>query len=155
MNARTLTAPGTTRLRNIILVLLLVYAIVIGFLVAGYANVSSCLADYAEKSAVSTNARATIASPARQLDVAERVLSESDRQANRAFSKALSKVLVTLDGTQAAQRAAYADLLAQDAKTAATLDTNEKSREAIRKARAQNEENRKLNPVPPPPSRDC
>lgn len=146
---------GTQRAVRVISLLMVLYLIIMGFLVFGYARVSSCLANYADKSAVSTNARANAAAQDRQLDLAERDLDESDRLANRAFSKSLSKVLVSFNESQAERKQAYLDLLAQDKVTAGTLDKNEKSREALRKARVENEEQRKLNPVPASPSQSC
>jgi multidrug efflux pump subunit AcrB len=155
MASRVWASLGTQRAVRVISLFMVIYLVAIGFLVVGYAKVSACLANYADKSAVSTNARADAATQDRQLDLAERDLDERDRIANRAFSKALSDVLVSFGGTDEGKRKAYADLLVQDKKTAAQLDADEKDREALRKSRQQNEEARKRNPVPPPPSQSC
>jgi Skp family chaperone for outer membrane proteins len=146
---------GTQRAVRVISLLMVLYLVVIGFLVFGYARVSSCLADYADRSAVSQTARAEAAAQDRQLDLAERDLDESDRLANREFAKALSAVLSSFNATKAEQKQAYFDLLEQDKKTSAQLDSNEKNREAIKRARVKNEAYRKSHPVPPPPSESC
>lgn len=147
---------GTQSAVRVISVLMLIYLLIIGFLVVGYSRVSSCLAIYADRSAISTNARAVVAAQDRQLDLAERDLDEQDRVANRAFNKALSAVLVSLSGTdQDQKRQAYAALLVQDKKTAAQLDADATSRATLRAARLRNEDERKQHPVPPPPSQSC
>lgn len=156
MSHRRLWASlGTQSAVRVISVMMLIYLLVIGFLVVGYSRVSSCLADYANKSAVSTNARANASAQDRTLDLQERQLDEADRKANRDFSKALSAVLNSFNESQAERKAAYVALLAQDKKTSIVLDQDQKSRAEIQAARAQNEEARKSNPIPPPPSESC
>lgn len=151
-------ALGTPKSVRVITVLMMVYAVVIGALVFGYAKVSGCLATYADRSATSQAVRAEAAAEDRKLNDAESVLADSDRQRYRQDKAAMSNLLVTLGRPGVAQEqkaAAYANLLKVDNETAKVLDANEAERREIRAERRQIEERRKLNPVPPPPSETC
>jgi hypothetical protein len=153
---RLWAALGTQRAVRIVTVLMLVYALVIGALVFGYAKVQSCVTNYSNVAAQSTKARADAAAEDRRLNDAEGRLDDSDRAVNRANSKALSAVVQSfVDGDRAVTQAKFQQLLATDKVSAKTLDDNEKARQLIRSERAQIENLRRMNPPPPPPSETC
>lgn len=152
---RAFSSLGTTRARNIILVMLLIYALLIGALMMLYVNIASCVSDYANKSAISTNARAQAAAEDRKLDQASVNLQESDRKANREFSRALSAVLRSFGESEASRKTAYQELLLVDEQTSKVLDDNADKRNVIRLQRLEIEKQRAANPPPPPPSETC
>jgi len=149
------TGGRTTLLGKVITAGMIVYLLVIGVMSFGVFQIGSCLNDYIEANANATNARSELARQDRELDLRDAVLTDRDRDANRAFAKALSKVLTSFDKPKSEQKTTYFELIAQDKKTAATLDADEREREQIRRQRAANEESRKANPPPPPPSQSC
>lgn len=109
-------------------------------------RLAECVADYAEKSAIATAARAELAAQDRQLD-------ESDRQATQANEDAWDRVLTEVAKQQPGQRnpavaTAFANLVKIRERSAAT-------RAANNRARDRNEETRRLNPIPAPPSELC
>lgn len=124
--------------------LMIVYALVIGLLVYGYADVSNCLASYADRSATSTNARAVLAGEDRALD-------ERDRQARDRAEVALDNALaalVAVPNNQQKTALAFANLVTVRKEVAAVrVETN--------RQRAENEAQRKKSPPPPPPSQTC
>lgn len=151
-------ALGTPKAVRIISVGMLIYLLIIGGLTYGYAEVSSCLARYADLSATSQAARADAAAQDRQLNDAEGLLSDGDRARYAADQKAMAEALGTLlDPTAArADRAAkLRELLDVNRETARVLAYNEQRREQIRNERARIERERLSNPVPPPPSETC
>lgn len=155
---RVWAALGTPSTVRVVTFLMLVYAVVIGALVFGYARVQSCLADYSNDAAVSTSARARAAADDRRLNDAEAAIADSDRVRYRANSKALSDLLVTLAQPAADKtdrEAAFANLLRVDAESSRVLDASEVKRQQIRRERAQIEAERAKNPPPPPPSEIC
>ncbi len=145
---------GTPTAQRIITIFMLIYLVAIGFLTYGYARVSNCLSDYANKSAVSTNLRAEAAAQDRGLNDAESRLNDSDRTASRANDTALSDLLV-LSASEAERTAAFQKLLKINQDSAITFTANQKAREDIRAKRADIEQQRKASPVPPPPSETC
>lgn len=150
-------ALGTPNAVRVVTVLMLVYALVIGALVFGYAKVQSCVTDYSNQAATSTKARAAAAADDRRLNDAESRLEDSDRTRLRANADALSDLLVTLakPATAAVKQAKFETLLKVNAESAKVLDANEASRQRIRMERAQVEAQRLRNPPPPPPSETC
>ncbi|MBF9135337.1 hypothetical protein I0C86_41540 [Plantactinospora sp. S1510] len=140
---RAWSALGTPTTVRIITAGMLVYAIMIGALVFGYARVSSCLASYADASAKSTAARADAAAE-------DRALAELDRQAAVRNEDALDETLQAMarGGSQAEVQKSFDRLLLVRAETA-------RIRTEANTTRADIEERRRLNPVPPPPSESC
>lgn len=135
---------GTASSVRLISVGMAVYALVIGLLVFGYANVSNCLATYADKSANSTAARAKIASEDRELDARDRVARD---KAETALDRALMAI-VQQPQDRAETTAAFTELVKVRSAAAATrTETN--------RQRALNEAERKKSPPPPPPSQTC
>jgi hypothetical protein len=154
--AKLWSALGTPKTVRVISVGMLVYLLVIGMLTYGYARVSDCLAVYADKSAVSTNARAKAAAEDRQADQAERDITEAERQRLVANDIALDKVLAAMgkDDRDVTQEA-FANLIAVRADTAKQRQLNDVKRADLAEQRQQTELNRRMNPVPPPPSQTC
>lgn len=150
-------ALGTPSAVRVVTFLMLVYAVVIGALVFGYAKVQSCVTDYSNSAATSTKARAAAAADDRRLNDSESKLEDSDRSRLRANAGALSGLLVTLakPASEAERKAAFETLLRVDAESAKILDANEVQRQGIRRERAQVEAQRAKNPPPPPPSETC
>lgn len=151
-------ALGRPQAVRIISVLMLVYLLIIGGLTYGYANVSRCLAAYADQSAVSTAARAAAAAEDRRLNDAEGRIDDSDRARYRADQAAMARLLAKLGDPESSreERAAeFSNLLKVSTQTSRILDANEAERERIRQDRARIEAERQRNPVPPPPSQTC
>lgn len=142
--------PGMIRLITAGMIL---YAVVLGCLVAGYARVSGCIASYAERSAASTAARADLAAQDRMLD-------EASRKAQQRADDAIDVFLCSLAGApgqcktivqgepRPTRQQAYAQLLA------VRLDVSHE-RARISTQRAANEKERAAHPVPAPPSQTC
>lgn len=151
-------ALGTPRAVRIISVMMLVYLLVIGGLVFGYAKVSSCLAAYADQSARSTAIRASAAAEDRALNQAEGRLDDSDRARYAADQKAMTDALTVLLDREAdrdTRAAALVGLLDVHRETTRILAVNAAERSRIRQERARIEGDRQRNPVPPPPSETC
>lgn len=158
MRHRLWNALGTAKAVRIISIGMLAYLVVIGGLTYGYARVSGCLARYADASAVSTAARAEAAAEDRRLNDEESRIDDSDRARYRADQTALAHLLATLgnpESTRENRAKEFADLVAVTAESTRILDVNEARRLQIRAERAQIEESRRRNPVPPPPSETC
>jgi hypothetical protein len=161
MNAAAVSRPrrvwaslGTQNAVRAVIALVVVYALIIGALVVGYARVSTCLAKYADRSAVSATARSDAAAEDRQADEAERAINESERVRLAANDAALDKVLIASNGTDRAKTlAAFKELLAVRAETARQRRANDARRDALAAQRARTEEDRRRNP--PPPSQSC
>jgi hypothetical protein len=137
---------------------MVIYLIAIGFLTYGYARVSNCLSDYANKSAASTNARAEAAATDRALNDAESKLSDADRVAFQANDTALSDLLVLAGNpgvSEKTKKDSFDKLIKTNQSSAKSFAANEREREVIRGKRADVEQQRKANPVPPPPSQTC
>ncbi|MEV5211315.1 hypothetical protein AB0K35_27965 [Micromonospora sp. NPDC053740] len=148
-----LGTPGSVR---VITAGMVVYALLIGALVFGYARVSGCLAQYADASARSTAARATAAGEDRAVDEADRRVNERDRAASARADDALDRVLLAMARRdEAATQAAFRDLLKVRAEVAQVRAESAAARVANNETRARNDDARKQNPVPPPPSQSC
>ena len=151
-------ALGRPQAVRIISVLMVVYLLILGGLTYGYANVSRCLAAYADQSARSTQARAAAAAEDRRLNDAEGRVDDSDRARYRADQAAMARLLAKLgnpDSGRDERAAEFANLLKVTTRTSAVLDANEAVRDQIRQERQRIERERQRNPVPPPPSQTC
>lgn len=148
-----LGTPGSVRA---ITAGMVVYALLIGALVFGYARVSGCLAQYADASARSTAARAQAATEDRAVEEADRRVNDRDRAAAARADDALDRVLLSMASRdQAKTQAAFADLLRVRAEVAEARAESAAARMANDEIRARNEQARARNPVPPPPSQSC
>lgn len=135
---------------------MVVYALLIGALVFGYARVSSCLAQYAEASAQSQAARSVAADEDRAVDEADRAIQERDRAAAARADDALDKVLqASARQDRPATQAAFAELLRVRADVARVRAESTAAQRANNQIRARNDEARARNPLPPPPSQSC
>jgi hypothetical protein len=153
---RVWASLGTQNAVRGVIALVLVYALIIGALVFGYARVSTCLAKYADKSSTSTTARSNAAAEDRKADQVERDINEAERVRLAANDAALDKVLIATSGTDQAKKiAAFKELLAVRAETARQRKVNDVRREDLTALRARTEQARLSNPIPPPPSQSC
>ncbi|WBB94168.1 hypothetical protein [Verrucosispora sp. WMMC514] len=148
-----LGTPGSVRA---ITAGMLVYALLIGALVFGYARVSNCLASYADASARSTAARAQAAAEDRAVGEADRRITEQERAAAARAEAALDAVLRAMasqdrDRTQSA----FADLLRVRDEVAEVRAGAAAARKENDAMRARIEQRRAEHPVPPPPSQSC
>jgi hypothetical protein len=135
---------------------MVIYLIVIGFLTYGYAKVSNCLAEYADKSAIATTTRSEAAAEDRAADRAERRLDEAERQRLAANDIALDRVLIAMGSRDRENTtAAFQELLKVRAETARQRRANDAKRKELAEQRARTEEDRREHPVPPPPSETC
>jgi cell division protein FtsX len=151
-------ALGRPQAVRVISVLMVVYLLILGGLTYGYANVSRCLAAYSDQSARSTALRAAAAAEDRRLNDAEGRIDDSDRARYRADQAAMARLLAKLGDPESRreERAAEFDnLLKVTTKTSSVLDANEAERDRIRLERQRIEQERRNNPVPPPPSQTC
>lgn len=147
---------GTPVAVRAVVLLVLIYAVVIGALFVGYVKVQSCVTKYSNEAAVSTKARADAAAEDRRLNVAESALEDSDRAALRANATALTAVLqATVTRDEPRVRRAFTRLLSTQQRSATALDGNEVKRREIRRQRAEIEARRAQSPPPPPPSETC
>lgn len=148
-----LGTPGSVRA---ITAGMVVYALLIGALVFGYARVSGCLAEYAEASALSNAARSQAADEDRAVDEADRRITERDRAAAARADDALDKVLkATARQDRPAAQTAFAELLRVRAEVARVRAESAAAQRANNATRARTEEARAANPLPPPPSQSC
>ncbi len=134
-----LDSASVTRSIQVVAVLSLILAIVVGF---RQYSLASCLQDYQDASSVSTTARAEAAAEDRKADEADRQADADDRVALKALVDALAA------GDQVAMRAAIPSL-------AATYKRTDEARMKTAQTRKDNEKKRRENPVPPPPSLQC
>lgn len=135
---------------------MVVYALLIGALMFGYARVSSCLAEYAEASARSQAARSAASDQDRQVEEADRAIQERDRAAAARADDALDKVLqASARQDRQGARDAFAELVRVRADVARVRAESAAAQRANNAIRAKNEEARAQNPLPPPPSQSC
>lgn len=136
---RVLDSAAVTRVIQVVAVLSLLLAIVVG--VRQY-SLASCIASYSDQSSMATSARAEAAAEDRKADQADRQADADDRAALKILVDALAA------GDQRAMQAAIPGL-------AATYKRTDEARAATALTRADNEKKRRENPVPPPPSLRC
>ncbi len=149
-------ALGTPSAVRVVTVLMMVYALVIGALVFGYAKVQGCVTRYSDLAATSTKARAEAAAEDRELNAVAEALNDSDRLANRNADAAMNRVVQSLvAGDPRKTQAAIEALLVQQRKSAAVYAENERKRQGVRQDRQAIEERRAKTPPPPPPSETC
>lgn len=151
-------ALGTQKAVRIVTLMMIIYAIIIGGLVVGYANVSNCLAAYSDEAAGSTAARAKSAAEDRVLNAAEARLDNSERTRLRTDQAALLKLIRTLgspDATEADRASAFTTLEKVNTESSRILAANDEDRGRITQERVRIEEDRQANPPPRPPSETC
>jgi hypothetical protein len=147
---------GTARTVRVIFVLMILYFLVIGGLVLGYANVQNCLAHYSDENAIALRIRTQTASDDRALNVRVDEVDTSDRAriiANQKATRDLIEATAKNGGT-----ATLADLRAYQKisdDSLAIFATNENQRVSIRQERARIDAVRSTAPNPDPPSETC
>lgn len=149
---------GTHRAAKMITAIMAIYFVLIGALVFGYVQVSSCLANYANKSAKSTNARAEAAAQDRGLNEREDNLDDQDRRRSRLNDKALAELVAVLRQSPQSQQAItkeFNELVEVNKESSQVFVRSDAERLTIDGERAKIEEARKSNPVPPPPGESC
>lgn len=154
--ARIWYSIGTARTVRVIFVLMVLYFLVIGGLVLGYANVQNCLAKYSDENAVALRIRAQTGADDRALNNRVDAVDSSDRAliiANQKATRDLIEATANNGG-----RATIADLRAYEKvsdDSLAIFAVNEQQRAAIRQERARIDTVRSSAPNPDPPSETC
>lgn len=151
-------ALGGPKAVRIVYVIMLFYALVLGGLMLGYADVQQCLSDYSDQNALSTKARAEAATDDRLLNQRIESVNHSDRVRiieNQAALAELVKAAAASDNNPAAGREAFAKFQRTSDVSLDIFRKNEEERTSIEQARAAIEKKRSDNPVPPPPSEQC
>lgn len=147
---------GTARTVRVIFVLMIMYFLIIGGLVLGYANVQNCLAHYSDENAVALRIRAQTAADDRALNVRVDEVDSSDRARiidNQKATRDLIEATANNGG-----RATIADLRAYQNVSNDSLKifaVNEQARVGIRQERARIDSVRSTAPNPGPPSETC
>jgi hypothetical protein len=123
----------------IVAALALTLAVVVG---VQQVRLTNCLSRYNDASAKATAARSSAAAQDRKADDADRAATDNERKAIVGLFDALSS------GDQAQVRGAITN-------AAAAYQAGDLSRAQTAKTRADNEQKRRDNPVPQPPSLTC
>ena len=147
-------ALGSPRAVRIVFALMLVYALVIGGLMLGYASVQSCLAEYTDEAALSTRIRLQTAAD-RKLNQRIEDVNTSDRARIIANQKATRELLIAAreDGT-ASRRALDAYIRISD-ESLDIFAVNEAERRKLAQERARIDAIRATAPAPASPSDRC
>jgi hypothetical protein len=148
-----LDSRGAYRLVQMLAVVALLLSLLIGF---QQFQLTNCLAEYNEGTAKRSAIVADIATEDRKLDLADRAATEQVEAARGDAEASLSRTLLSLGGKDEPRiRAAFADLLSAQQRLSATRTSAERTKAGNAATRRQNEEQRKKNPVPAPPSQRC
>jgi hypothetical protein len=149
--------PGSSRLRFWVLVALqAATALVIGMLIAGYAQVSTCMAQVQDETARINQARAVAAAQDREVNMLMERLDASDRERLRADQTAMLKLMQTLPARdRAAAMRRWKATLGSYATTNRVMARNAAERDRVGQARKLIEAQRARNPLPAGPSARC
>lgn len=147
-------AMGSPRAVRVIFALMLVYALVIGGLMLGYARVQQCLARYSDANARSTQIRIQTGADDRRLLLRTQVVDEADRARIIANQRAVLSFIRDINNGRS-QTEAFKDLERSTEDSLAVFANNEKERQSIAKERARIEAVRATANPPLPPSEMC
>lgn len=153
---RFLLAIGSPRAVRFIFLGMLIYALVIGGLMLGYTNVQSCLADYSDDAARSSQTRTAAAAQDRNLNNRIEAVNTSDRQriiVNQRAMRTLVEVILRGEPPVTAKALAAYNKVNDD--SLEIYVRNEKERMAIAAERLKVEELRASAPAPEAPSDSC
>lgn len=153
-------ALGSRAAVRVVLLMMLVYAATSGMLVFGYAEVSRCVANYADASAASNKLRAGAAAEDRALDARLETVNASDIARIRADQAAMLKMFLLLSTPKAQQdrrqvKAAFDGTVRSYVVSAQVLAKNQAERNNIARERAAVQARRAASPVPAGPSITC
>ncbi len=148
-------ALGGPRAVRIIFILMLLYALVIGGLMLGYANVQSCLADYNDEAAISTRVRIQTGADDRKLNQRIEDVNASDRARIIANQKATRELLIATRDRGAAGDEAINNFIKVSDDILGIFAINENERAKIAQERARIDSIRAGAPTPAPPSERC
>jgi multidrug efflux pump subunit AcrB len=151
-------ALGGPKAVRTIYVIMLFYALVLGGLMLGYADVQKCLADYSDQNALATKARADAGTDDRLLNQRVAAVDQSDRIRiieNQQALAELAKAAALGQGNTTAARDALAKFQRTSDVSLEIFRKNQEERTSIAQARAAIDKKRSDNPVPSPPSEQC
>ncbi len=150
---------GSPRTVRMIFIAMIVYFLIIGGLVLGYARVQTCLADYSDEQATSAKARGEAARVDREINKEYDDLSTSERARLRADQDALLDLVRQLsagrDIDSSAVQVALAKVEQVNKESFEIGRVNDQARRDLDQKRASADALRTLNPVPGPPSEKC
>lgn len=153
--SRFWVAIGSPRAVRFIFAGMLVYALVIGGLMLGYAQVQSCLANYSEDAAASTRVRAEAAAQDRTLNNRTEAVNLSDRQRIIINQRATKSLIDDLIDDGQSDDAAFINYNKVNVESLRIFSENEKERNAIGAERLKVEKLRNTAPPPESPSETC
>lgn len=150
-------AIGSPKAVRFIFAGMLVYALVIGGLMLGYANVQSCLANYSDDAAKSSQTRLVAAAQDRTLNNRVEAVNTSDRQRIIANQRALKSLIdALLAGDSARETATALETYNKvNNESLSIFAANERERIAIGGERIKVEKLRASAPAPDAPSETC
>lgn len=155
-HGRFLLAIGSPKAVRFIFAGMLVYALVIGGLMLGYADVQHCLANYTDAAARSAQTRAAAAAQDRALNARIEAVSLSDRQriiANQKASQELIEKSIETDGAVPDEVLLKYTKISDE--SLRIFLKNEEERAAINEQRRRVEALRDSAPAPDAPSDSC
>lgn len=133
---------------------MIVYALIIGGLILGYANVQECLQDYADANARAFQNRAQASAQDRALQLRTDALALSDRQRLIANARA-TVILVEAINSAGLTSKALSDYQKVNEESLRIFAANETERINIGNERARVENMRASTPLPDAPSDTC
>lgn len=149
-------AIGSPRAVRFIFAGMLIYALVIGGLMLGYANVQQCLANYSDDSAVAARTRADAAAQDRVLNARENAVDASDRTRLRADNAAiLIYISAVTQSSGNPSDVSTKEFLRVRSESQKIFENNELERKVIFEQRARVEKFRSSAPPPDAPSETC
>lgn len=150
---------GSARSVRIIFVCMVVYFLIIGGLVLGYAKVQKCIADYSEVQNISSRARSEAATIDRELNARYDELSTAERNRLGTDQDAFLELMDVLASPEARSpvvvRVALAKVRKVNEESRRISKVNDAERIQLDQRRAKAEALRQLNPVPEAPSKKC
>jgi multidrug efflux pump subunit AcrB len=149
-------ATGSPRAIRLVYIVIVLYALIIGSLMYGYANVQSCFADYADANALVLQVRAKTSTDDRILQQRVDAVNAADRQATIATQASLAGLVQTAArGNRSDTRTALLDFAKVNEQSLQTYASDERERTSIAQERARIDAIRAATPIPGPPSEQC
>lgn len=149
-------ALGSPKAVRVIFALMVCYALIIGGLMLGYANVQNCLTDYTDENARATRIRVQTSADDRALNVRIETVNASDRARIIENQKATRELLIaTRDRGGNASEAALTKFIKVSDDSLNIFAVNESERAKIAQERARIDAIRATAPAPAAPSERC
>jgi hypothetical protein len=152
---RFLDAIGSPKAVRFIFAGMVIYALVIGGLMLGYANVQSCLARYSDESAKASQVRLSAAAQDRTLNNRTEAVNTSDRQRIIANQRATQTLIESLLEEGDGERLAFLAFNKVNDESLRVFAANERERMDINTERLRVERLRATAPAPDAPSETC